>query len=89
MGFLDTGGNRQYEESLQETSPELLHLILSSILESPKEVGLTNDIHTTFLNSLQRDFPRDQVPVVLAPLVYPEQAELFSEMSSDGPGWVY
>ncbi|XP_019755712.2 CCR4-NOT transcription complex subunit 1 isoform X2 [Dendroctonus ponderosae] len=84
--YIDTGGNRQYEESLQETSPELLHLILSSILESPKEVGLTNDIHTTFLNSLQRDFPRDQVPVVLAPLVYPEQAELFSEMSSDGPG---
>lgn len=85
--MIDSGGSsHQYEGGLQETSPELLHFILSSILETPKEVGLTNDIHTTFLNTLQKDFPKDQVPVVLAPLVYPEQAELFSEMSSDGPG---
>ncbi|KAL1517994.1 hypothetical protein ABEB36_001684 [Hypothenemus hampei] len=85
--YIDTGGSNQlYEGGLQEASPELLHFILSSILETPKEVGLTNDIHTTFLNNLQNDFPKDQVPVVLAPLVYPDIAELYSEMSSEGPG---
>ncbi|XP_066142150.1 CCR4-NOT transcription complex subunit 1 isoform X1 [Euwallacea fornicatus] len=85
--YIDTGStSRQYEGGLQETTTELLHFILSSVVEAPKEVGVTNDIHTTFLNTLQRDFPRDQVPVVLAPLVYPEQEELFSEMTSDGSG---
>ncbi|CAG9761528.1 unnamed protein product [Ceutorhynchus assimilis] len=85
--YIDTGGSgRHYEGGLHEASPELLHFIVSSILEAPKEVGLTNDIHSTFLNTLQKGFPKDQLPVVLAPLVYPEQFELYSEMSSDGSG---
>ncbi|KAK9891930.1 hypothetical protein WA026_017413 [Henosepilachna vigintioctopunctata] len=87
QSYIDTeGSSRQHEGGLHETTPEVLNLILSAILKSPKEVGLTNDIHQTFLNTLQRDFPKDLVPVVLAPLVYPEQCELAPDMSSDGPG---
>ncbi|KAJ8915845.1 hypothetical protein NQ315_004658 [Exocentrus adspersus] len=87
QSYIDTeGSSQQHGGGLHETSPEVLHLILSTILKTPKEVGLTNDIHTTFLKTLQRDFPKELVPVVLAPLVYPEQCELAPEMSSDGPG---
>ncbi|CAH1107243.1 unnamed protein product [Psylliodes chrysocephalus] len=87
QSYIDTeGSSRQHEGGLHETTPEVLHLILSAVLKGPKEVGLTNEIHTTFLKTLQRDFPKDLVPVVLAPLVYPEQSELAPEMSSEGPG---
>ncbi|XP_030756048.1 CCR4-NOT transcription complex subunit 1 isoform X2 [Sitophilus oryzae] len=87
QSYIDTeGSSRQHEGGLHETSPEVLHFILSAILESPKEVGLTNEKHTTFLHTLQKDFSKEQVPVVLAPLVYPEQFELAPEMSSEGPG---
>ncbi|KAL3275904.1 hypothetical protein HHI36_020639 [Cryptolaemus montrouzieri] len=87
QSYIDTeGSSRQHEGGLHETTPEVLHLILTAILKSPKEVGLTNDIHQTFIDTLQRDFPKDLVPVVLAPLVYPEQCELAPDMSSDGPG---
>lgn len=87
QSYIDTeGSSRQHEGGLHETTPEVVHLILSTILKTPKEVGLTNDIHTTFLKTLQRDFPKELVPVVLAPLVYPEQCELAPEMSSEGPG---
>lgn len=90
QSYIDTeGSSRQQEGGLQETTPEVLHLILWSILKSPKEVGLSNDTHTIFLNTLQKDFPKELVPVVLAPLVYPEQCELapnYTTMATDGPG---
>lgn len=87
QSYIETQGiSRQHEGGLHETTPEVLHLILSAILDNPKDVGLTNDIHTRFLNTLQRDFSKEQVPVVLAPLVYPQQSELAPGMSSEGPG---
>ncbi|KAK4872711.1 hypothetical protein RN001_014740 [Aquatica leii] len=87
QSYIDTeGSSRQHEGGLHDSTPEILHLILSAVLKSPKEVGLTNEIHTVFLNSLQRDYSKDLVPVVLAPLVYPDQYELAPEMSSEGPG---
>lgn len=87
QSYIETeGSSRQHEGGLHETTPEVLHLILSAILKSPKEVGLTNTIHQSFLDTLQRDFSKDLVPVVLAPLVYPDHCELSPEMSSEGPG---
>lgn len=87
QSYIDTeGSSRQHEGGLHETTPEVLHLILSAILKSPKDLGLTNEIHADLLSSLQRDFPKDHVPVVLAPVVYPDRSELAPEMSSEGPG---
>lgn len=87
QSYIETQGtSRQHEGGLHETSPEVLHLVLSAVLNNPKEIGLTNDIHTNFLSTLQRDFPKEQVPVVLAPLVYPEQCELVPGMSAEGSG---
>lgn len=106
QSYIDTeGSGAQHEGGLHETTPEVLHLILSAVLKNPKEVrspqscrfstlhmkflqiGLVNDVHNLFLKTLQKDFPKELVPVVLAPLVYPEQYELAPpEMSSEGPG---
>lgn len=86
QSYIDTeGSTRQHEGGLHETTPEVLHLILSAILLSPKEVGLSTDIHQSFLQTLQRDFPKELVPVVLAPLLYPNKSQLIIDMSSDGP----
>lgn len=87
QSYIDTeGSTRQHEGGLHETTPEVLHLILSAILLSPKDVGLSTDTHEAFLRTLQRDFPKELVPVVLAPLLYPTESQLTPEMSSDGPG---
>lgn len=87
QSYIDTeGSSRQHEGGLHETSPEVLHIILSAVLKSPKDLGLSNDVHTAFLNTLQKDFPKDLVPVILAPLVYPDQCEIAPEMSTEGPG---
>ena len=80
------GSSNQHVGGLHETSPEVLHLILSVALKSHKEVGLSNELHTTFLNTLKRDFSKDIVPVVLGPLVYSDECEIGPEMSSEGPG---
>lgn len=87
QSYIDTeGSTRQHEGGLHETTPEVLHLILSAVLQSYKKVGLTKEVHEAFLRTLQRDFPKELVPVVLAPLLYSIDFELEPEMSSDGPG---
>lgn len=85
--YVETAGSsQQHAGGLHETTPELLHLLLSAALRSPKDLGLSHETHAHFLETLRRDFPRDIVPVVLAPLLYPEQCELAPDMASDGPG---
>lgn len=81
QSYIDTeGSTRQHEGGLHETTPEVLHLILSAVLQSYKEVGLTKEVHEAFLRTLQRDFPKELVPVVLAPLLYPTDFELEPEI---------
>lgn len=48
-------------------------------------MGLSTDIHNRFLKTLQRDYTKDLLPVVLAPLLYPAESELEPEMASEGP----
>lgn len=63
------------EEGLHDSSPEVLHLILSYILEESNKVELSSEAKEKFFKSLRRDFPRELVPVVLAPLLYPGDGE--------------
>lgn len=88
QSYIDTeGSGHQQEGGLHETTPEVLHLILSLIEHSPKEVGLSSEVHAALLKALQRDFPKDFVPIVFAPLVYSQQCELAPDiMGSEGPG---
>lgn len=113
--YVDTEGSGQQQEGgLHDTSPELLHLILTSITPpqstpptptptkpKPKPTAaisppsptpatppsyITATQHAQFLRSLRRDFPLERVPVVLAPLVYPDCGELESIMAASGGG---
>jgi CCR4-NOT transcription complex subunit 1 len=38
--------------------------------------GIVAETKESFLKSLRRDFPRELVPVVLAPLLYPSKPDL-------------
>ncbi|XP_014252247.1 CCR4-NOT transcription complex subunit 1 isoform X3 [Cimex lectularius] len=69
------------EGGLSDTSPEVLHIILSEIhkLNSLELFGLTAETKEAFLHNLRRDFPRDLVPIVLAPLLYSDNSELSME----------
>jgi CCR4-NOT transcription complex subunit 1 len=66
---------KQSEEGLHDSSPEILHLILTYIFEESTKVELSLEAKEKFLKSLKRDFPRELVPVVLAPLLYPGDGE--------------
>lgn len=56
---------------------EVLHVLLSHlILHSEEEIGVSSVNVETFVETLRRDFPRERVPVVLAPLLYREQQDI-------------
>ncbi|KAG7189600.1 hypothetical protein KM043_017285 [Ampulex compressa] len=67
--------NKQHEEGLHDSSPEVLHLILSQAFHTGNQFGLSSEAKEKFLKNLRRDFPRELVPVVLAPLLYPGDGE--------------
>lgn len=44
-------------------------------------------LYKKFVNQLARDFPRDRVPLILAPLIYTEDTEISAEkMSANSQG---
>lgn len=68
------------EGSLNDVTPELLQHILSVLSHGKhREFGLADSTYARFVQQLCRDFPRERVPVVLAPLLYPEDSEVSAE----------
>lgn len=67
---------KQSEEGINDSSPEILHLILSFVFEESFKIEALSDTKEKFLKNLKRDFPRELVPVVLAPLLYPGDGEV-------------
>lgn len=67
--------NKQKEGGLHDSSPEVLHLVLYEALREYNNVGLSTEAKEKFRKNLRRDFPRELVPVVLAPLLYPGDGE--------------
>lgn len=59
---------------LQESSPEAIHYILPRVLDSPDQFGLSGEQLETVLKNLREVYPRELVPVILAPLLYPEES---------------
>lgn len=58
-------------------------MILSLISHGKhSKFGLTDIIYSKFINQLCRDFPRDLVPLILAPLLYAEDIEVSAEKMS-------
>lgn len=76
------------EGGLNDISPELLQLILSLLShEKYQKFGLTDSVYNKFVCQLSRDFPRDRVPLILAPLIYTEDTEVSAEkMSANSQG---
>jgi CCR4-NOT transcription complex subunit 1 len=58
---------------LQESSPEVIHYILSRLTNEPDTFGISKDLLEDVLSCLRRDYPRELVPVILAPILYKEQ----------------
>ncbi len=65
------------EGGFGELAIEVLHVLLSHLILIPEEeVGVSAESTQTFIETLRRDFPRERVPVVLAPLLYREQQDI-------------
>nr|CAD7404198.1 unnamed protein product [Timema poppensis] len=68
---------------LQSSNPDTqtlaTHFVKSRLPElivSYIETGISSETKEAFLKSVRRDFPRELVPVVLAPLLYPSNSDL-------------
>lgn len=52
-----------------------------------KKFGVSDLAQRNFVKQLCRDFPRDRVPLILAPLIYTEDTEVSAEkMSANSQG---
>ena len=68
------------EGGLGDVAIEVLHMLLCHLLQNSEEdVGLSRESVDTFVQYLRRDFPRERVPVVLAPLLYRGQQDITEE----------
>lgn len=74
--------------SLQESSPEVIHYILQRLSTEADHFGIGKDLLEDVLNSLRRDYPRELVPVILAPILYPELGLEYTshKMAHEGAG---
>jgi len=72
----DTANTSLPEGGLHDTTPEVLNLILKSLFGPGETLGVTPETKEVFLKNLRRDFPRELVPVVLAPLLYSYSSDL-------------
>lgn len=74
----DVGGVQ--EGGLTDVAIEVLHRVLSHVIHGPREqVGVGDDQVSAFLETLKKDFPKERVPVVLAPLLYPETKDISTD----------
>eukprot|EP00794_Sanderia_malayensis_P019065 gene19065-20980_t len=61
---------------LSDVAIEVLHLLLNYLNSCSKEdLNIKPEEEVAFLDSLRRDFPKERVPVVLAPLLYKEERD--------------
>ncbi|XP_068619927.1 CCR4-NOT transcription complex subunit 1 isoform X4 [Battus philenor] len=80
--YLDAERGHQVERAgLQECSPEVLQTLLISLAyENFRLAPVTKFL---FLKRLRVDFPREVVPIILAPLLYPDDTQTpLEEMST-------
>lgn len=69
---LDTSASSQ-DLNLNDISPELLQLILCLLSHDKyKQYNITEVVYNKFTEQLCKDFPKDRVPLILAPLLYAE-----------------
>jgi CCR4-NOT transcription complex subunit 1 len=70
-------GQSVHDSGLNEVSAEVLHTLLLYLLQhSEQDLGLTRDTVEAFIGAIRQDFPRERVPVVLAPLLYQQETDI-------------
>lgn len=76
------------DKELLELSTESLHLLLIHIVHlwrDPPAALLPQESRQAFISALQQEFPRSRVPVVLAPLLYPDTDILMEKITQEQP----
>lgn len=74
--YTDSDTSSPPEGGLQDCAPEVLHSLLVHLLhKNPEQFGIGSEQKEAFFANLCKDFPRDRVPVVLAPLLYSEDVD--------------
>ncbi|XP_065316483.1 CCR4-NOT transcription complex subunit 1-like isoform X2 [Gordionus sp. m RMFG-2023] len=63
-------------EISQEITFEILYLFVVTLIHGKDDLGIFQDKLQAFIHKLRRDFPPDQVPVILAPHLYPYNRRL-------------
>lgn len=75
--YIDADVGSVQEGGLTDVAIEVLHRLLTHVVHGPREqVGVGDDQVTAFVETLKKDFPKERVPVVLAPLLYPELQDI-------------
>ncbi|XP_060561916.1 CCR4-NOT transcription complex subunit 1-like [Ruditapes philippinarum] len=74
--YVDADSAVRQEGGLQDIAIEVLHLLLAHLVHSKEQFGIGVDQKEAFLKTLRKDFPRDRVPVVIGPLLYPETEDI-------------
>jgi len=65
---VDTGSQ---EGGLQDSELDILHQLLFYLTSDREQLGIAQETLDTFLKAVRREFPRDRVPVIISPFVYP------------------
>ncbi|KAL4234231.1 CCR4-NOT transcription complex subunit 1 [Mactra antiquata] len=74
--YVDADSTVRQEGGLQDIAIEVLHLLLAHLVHSKEQFGIGAEQKEAFLKTLRKDFPRDRVPVVIGPLLYPETEDI-------------
>ncbi|XP_059164399.1 CCR4-NOT transcription complex subunit 1-like isoform X2 [Physella acuta] len=70
---VDTG---HQEGGLQDSDIEILHLLLSHLVIEREQLGIAQETLDTFLKTVRREFPRERVPAIISPFIYPSLEDI-------------
>ncbi|XP_064610278.1 CCR4-NOT transcription complex subunit 1-like isoform X2 [Liolophura sinensis] len=84
--YVDADTTVSQEGGLQDVAIEVIHLLLAHLVKGRDQFGIGADQKEAFLQTLRKDFPRDRVPVVLSPLLYPDIDDISIDKLPDTTG---
>ncbi|XP_071824170.1 CCR4-NOT transcription complex subunit 1-like isoform X2 [Apostichopus japonicus] len=84
--YIDADQHSRPEASLADLSVEILHLLLTHLLyRSKDQLGIPATQTAAFLKALKKEFPVEQVPVVLVPLLYSDRQDITMDRITNDP----
>ncbi|CAG5118083.1 unnamed protein product, partial [Candidula unifasciata] len=80
--YVDVDTGRQ-EGGLQDSDIEILHLLLSHLVTQREQFGIAQETLDTFLKAVRREFPRERVPAIVSPFIYPSVEDITGKKLAD------